>query len=128
MILRRTYGRGSKYDIYRGQRMQRGHGLGSIFAKLFRMLVPIGKKLIKKGVESKLVKSAVKEAGKSLLKTGMHTASDIIEGQPKEITKANLKENVKKGRKRIAESMRGNLKGMGKRRKKALRHALFEYA
>ena len=53
---------------FRGQRYQRGAGLGSIFSGLFRSLFPI-------------LKTVGKTVGKQALRTGAQVASDVLAGE-----------------------------------------------
>lgn len=53
--------------IFRGRRLQRGHGLGNILSRFFRRTMP-------------LLKSAGKYIAKNLTKTGIHTIQDIAAG------------------------------------------------
>lgn len=65
---------------YTGIRNQRGHGLGSIFANLSRFAIPF-------------IKRGAKFVGRKLLRAGINTASDVLEGQnPKESMKKRLRE------------------------------------
>ena len=59
---------GNGYPVFAGSRMQRGHGLGSIFSGLFKAATP-------------LLKRGAKALGKQALSTGMELASDLIEGK-----------------------------------------------
>lgn len=60
--------KGGGFPIYVGSGIQRGHGIGGIFAGLAKMAVP-------------LLKSAAKSAGKTLLRTGAQFAGDLIQGK-----------------------------------------------
>ena len=51
---------------FRGQRYQRGAGLGSIFSGLFRTLFPI-------------LRTVGKTVGKQALRTGAQVASDVLQ-------------------------------------------------
>ena len=55
-------------NYYRGYPLQRGHGIGGFFAKLFRSAVPL------------LMKGA-KTIGKEALRTGSLIASDVLAGE-----------------------------------------------
>lgn len=56
------------YAIFRGMPYQRGNGLGSIFRRLFRYLLPIGKE----------IGSAI---GRQGLETGSKVLSNVLEGK-----------------------------------------------
>ena len=63
-----------------GTPYQRGAGLGSIFASLFRAITP-------------MAKSVAKTVGKRALNAGLNVASDIVAGEPvKETLKTRGKE------------------------------------
>ena len=66
-------------DGFQGLAYQRGHGLGSIFKGLFRLLVPIGKKVLK-------------TVGKEALSAGANIAGDLAEGRN---FKDSFKENAR---------------------------------
>ena len=85
-------------DLY-----QNGAGFGSFMGSLFKKIIPMAGKAVKKIAKS----SIVKEGAKELLNTAGNTAttviSDIIEGNdPKE----SLHENLNVARKQIASSIR----------------------
>ena len=61
--------------VFVGARIQRGHGLGSIFGGLFRSVLP-------------LLKSLGMTVGKQALRTGAQMAGDVLGGQ-------NIKESAK---------------------------------
>lgn len=70
--------------VFRGYRMQRGHGLGSILSGLFRSAVP----MIKKGLAF---------FGRQALKTGAQIANDVAEGEPLgESAKKRVGETIKR--------------------------------
>jgi hypothetical protein len=94
--------------IHRGPRTQRGSGLGSIFASLFRGLVPLiktGSKIaVKSGaqfVKSPVGKRIIKSAKKELVKSGTSLASDIAKG---ENVGKSLKKNLKQASGRVAKA------------------------
>ena len=65
--------------VFAGSRMQRGHGLGSIFSGLFKAATP-------------LLKRGAKALGKQALSTGMELANDLLEGRNfKTAAKSRLK-------------------------------------
>ena len=60
---------GNGYNpVFSGSRMQRGHGIGSVFSGLFKAAAP-------------LLKRGAKAIGKQALSTGMELASDLITGK-----------------------------------------------
>ena len=77
---------GHGMDGFIGMPYQRGHGLGSFFKGLFRMLLPVAKKI-------------GKSVGKQALVAGSHIAADAVRGR-------NIKESLKKhGRNATANFM-----------------------
>src|SRR5712671_6941557 len=59
--------RGGSMPIFRGTRYQKGHGLGNVFAKLFRHATP-------------LFKRGVSYVGKQALNSGRHIVQDVFAG------------------------------------------------
>ena len=59
---------GSGYPVYAGSRVQKGHGLGSVFGGLFKAAMP----LLKKGA---------KTLGREALRTGLNIAGDVVQGK-----------------------------------------------
>ena len=59
---------GTGLPVFRGNRVQRGHGLGSMFKGLLKSVVP-------------LVKSGAKSLGKQALSTGLDITRDVLSGQ-----------------------------------------------
>lgn len=101
-------------NFHTGLRYQRGRGLGSLFAGLFRGFAPLaklgfsaGKKILSSDIV-KNVASTAAESGKKALKS---LAADLLEG--KDIT-STAKEELLDARKQIANTLRGS----GKKRKK----------
>ena len=70
---------------FTGMPYQRGAGLGSIFASLFRAIAPVAK-------------SAAKAVGKRALNAGLEVASDALAGQ-------NVKESLKTHVKALGQDM-----------------------
>lgn len=71
--------RGGSLPVFRGARMQRGYGLGSMLKGMLRSAVPF-------------LKEGGKLIGKKALKTGMHVARDVLNGENvKRATTVNLK-------------------------------------
>ena len=74
---------GGGLPVFVGARVQRGHGLGSLFGGLIRSAMP----LIKRGALA---------LGKGALKTGLGVAGDVLSGQSiKSSAKRRLKETGK---------------------------------
>ena len=82
------------YAIFRGLPYQRGSGLGSVFRRLFRYLLPIGKEIgsaigrqglesgsrvLTNGLEGKDLKQSLVDEGKMGLKTLLDKASSNLE-------------------------------------------------
>ena len=59
---------GKRYPLFAGRQYQRGHGLGSIFGRLFKAAMP----LLKKGA---------KTLGRKALKTRFNMAGDVVQGR-----------------------------------------------
>ena len=73
-----------QYPVFRGVRYQRGYGLGGVFRKLFRYIVPFVKE---HGVP------ILKTVGKTALNSATNLANDALEGKNiKESAKQRLKE------------------------------------
>ena len=82
---------GGQIPVFVGARHQRGHGLGSILGSLFRGVVPF-------------IKRNIGTIGKSLAKTGLAIAGDVLGGR-------NVKEAVK--HRVLPENMDPRLKKIG---------------
>ena len=90
-----------------GTPYQRGAGLGSIFASLFRAIAP-------------MAKSAAKAVGKKALNAGLEVAADALAGQ-------NVKESLKTHAKALGEdvvrgaqtALKRRMEGSGRGRKRA---------
>src|SRR6218665_3065955 len=59
---------GNGIPVFHGARMQREHGLGSILSGFFRRAWPV-------------IQSGAKAFRKQFMKTGLHVANDVVEGQ-----------------------------------------------
>ena len=74
---------GSGVSVFQGSRTQRGHGLGSILSGFFRNVWP-------------LIQTGAKAIGKQALRTGLHIANDVAEGQKfTESTQRRIPEGIK---------------------------------
>jgi len=71
---------GHGLDGFQGLPYQRGNGLGSLFGRLFRSILPVARRV---------GKSALKTIGKEALHMGTNVIGDLTEGQ-------DVKESVKK--------------------------------
>jgi len=74
--------------VFRGTKIQRGYGLGSIFSRLFRFAMP-------------LFKRGAKHVGKAVGKTGASFLTDVVSG-------ANLKESAKSHLKTMGKTLAGD--------------------
>lgn len=91
-----------KQYIFRGRRIQRGRGLGSIFGNLLRISVP-------------LLKSVGKYAARQLLTAGQDTLNDIDSGiEPKEA----LRRTRNRAKDRIIQDIKKKMTGGGRSRKR----------
>jgi hypothetical protein len=99
---------GHGLPVFYGARMQRGHGIGSIFGGLFRTIFPI-------------IKRVAPVIGRKALETGMQIAGDVAAGQSiKEAAKTRVVEAIEKGINKLAGGPSDqNQTGSGKPRKRA---------
>ena len=85
-------------DLY-----QNGSGFGSFLGSMFKKIIPMAGKAVKKIATSNIVKEGAKELLSTAGNTATNVISDIIEGNdPKE----SLNENLNIARKQIASSIR----------------------
>jgi hypothetical protein len=76
---------GGGLPVFVGARMQRGHGIGSIFSGLFRSIFPI-------------IKRVAPVIGKKALQTGVNIISDVAAGQSfKEAAKTRVTDAINEG-------------------------------
>ena len=80
------YSKQSDFPVYRGIRHQRGYGLGGVFRKLFRFIIPLMKEH---------AMPILKSVGESAIKGAANFAQDTIAGK-------NVKESVSK---RLSETV-----------------------
>jgi hypothetical protein len=106
--------------IHRGDRYQKGRGIGALFSGFFRSLQPIlsrgliaGRKFLESGVGQTLKKTAI-EMGKDAAK---NIASDILKG---ENLKESLNRELDSAKTKIAEKIKG---GGRKRKKSSISHS-----
>ena len=76
---------GDGLPVFTGGRVQRGHGLGSLFGGLIRSAVP-------------LIKNGAMALGKRAFKTGLNVAGDVVAGH-------NLKDSAKRRVKEAGKDM-----------------------
>ena len=77
--------RGGSMPVFRGTRYQKGHGLGNVFAKLFRHATP-------------LFRRGVSYVGKQALNSGRHIAQDVFAG-------STLRTAARRQLKRVGEEL-----------------------
>jgi len=101
-------------NIHRGERIQAGRGLGSLFGSIFRTLKPLAQMGIQAGrrfIQSDFAKSIGRtalETGKEALK---NVVADALDGQN---VSESLNKEVTNAKSKIAQQIRGS----GKRKKK----------
>jgi hypothetical protein len=106
--------------IHRGERYQRGRGIGALFSGFFRVLRPVlkmgltaGKKFIQSDV-GRQIKSSALEMGKDAVK---NIASDILKGE-------NLKESLNRELQSAKTKIADKIRGSGRKRKKTKSHSI----
>jgi hypothetical protein len=97
-------------NVYRGVSYQRGHGIGSFLAGIFRRALPF-------------IKAGAKAVGKETAKAGLHVLGDVSSNIPvKEALQARFGEARDSLKKKAVEKIDSLMKGsgykMGKRRRK----------
>lgn len=99
------------FPVFRGSRMQRGYGIGSLLSGMFRAAVP----LLRKGAQA---------LGKQALRTGIQVGRDVLSGQ---MVGDSVKRQVTQGAKKMvnrAATNRGTTTNKGSergRRKKGIK-------
>ena len=89
---------GGRITVYRGQPLQRGHGLGGIFRSLFRVAMPVIRRaapIVKKGTVRagrRVAKKAVKRAAEA----GAQVLEDVV------AKKRTLKDSLKQRAQEVA--------------------------
>ena len=97
----------SRLHYYKGGRTQRGHGLGSLFRKLFRSFRP-------------LLKTGGRYIAKKGLNLGYNTLNDTLAGQDfKSSLRKRFRDTRSDMRQDVNAKLRRIMKGRGKRRKKS---------
>lgn len=103
-------------NFHSGIRIQRGRGIGSVFAGLFRSFIPIAKKGIeigKKIINSSIVKNIASTALDSGKKAAVNVAADFLEGKN---YKKTAQEELEEAKNKIASTIRG--RGKNRKRKR----------
>ena len=77
--LNQAGGGGVGENVFRGTRIQRGHGIGGLFRGLFKSVKP----LLKSGMKNikPILKKGMKFVGQQALDSGMNLASDLLKGR-----------------------------------------------
>ena len=89
---------------------QAGEGLGNIFSSIFRKIIPVAGRTIKKIASSKLAKQGGKKLLNSAINVATHVAADVLDG--KKPMKESLDDNLNLAKKSIASSIRNTNKRM----------------
>lgn len=101
-------------NIHRGERFQRGRGIGSLFAGLFRTLKPLFSMGLKAG-KKMLTSDVAKDIGSTALNIGKEAAKnvavDLLEGKDMSDT---LNRELESAKSKVA----AKLKGRGRKKKK----------
>jgi len=101
------------FPTYKGVRYQRGYGLGNVFKRFFKWIVPIIKE---KAVP--VLKDVGKKVGKSVISGTTNFARDALDGKDiKESAKTRFEETKNEIKSKIEQ--RGE--GINKRKKKLIR-------
>ena len=87
---------------------QTGEGLGSIFSSLYRKIIPVAGRTIKKIANSKLVKQGGKQLLNSAIDVAANVAADVLDGDKP--IKQSLDDNLNMAKKSIASSIRNSNK------------------
>ena len=94
--------------VFRGYKMQRGYGLGGFFAKLMRGALP-------------LLKTGSKYVGEKMLKTGVSTLRDAMEGvNPRTALKRRIADVSDEMLDDVKRKIRRKMSGNGIRKKKKI--------
>lgn len=110
-IPRYQYGNG---NVFKGPMIQKGYGIGDVFKKFFRWIIPIVKTHV-----IPIVKQGATNAGNELLKTGTDIAKDYIQGKDlKTSAKEHLKQRAISGIDTLSNKTQNYIRGLGIKRKK----------
>jgi hypothetical protein len=97
---------GSGLSVFQGSRGQRGHGIGSTLAGLFRSALP----MIKRGLTS---------FGRQALSTGMQVVGDMADGQNfSDSAKLRTRQGIKRLAQDGVEYLNGDQGGSGYKRRR----------
>lgn len=103
-----------KMIFHKGKYIQRGRGIGSIFAGLLRKVIPAAKFFSSKILASPVTKSITETAKQSAAKAGLKLAHDILSGE-------NVGQSLKKGMKEVSsdiiDTAKTKMSGGGRKRK-----------
>ena len=86
--------------VFKGARMQRGHGLGGLFSGILKSAIPLLKSGLKAAVP--MFKRGAMTLGKQMLDTGMNVAGDMLAGQSLKTAAKNRVSQAKNQLKRKA--------------------------
>ena len=93
---------GTGLPVFRGNIVQRGHGLGSMFKGLLKTVVP-------------LVNSGAKSLGKQALSTGLDITRDVLSGQNfKDAAQQRLRETGTETLRKVQNKMQSTQKSIKK--------------
>lgn len=102
---------GSDYNVYRGRTSQRGSGLGGIFQKFFRWIVPLVKTHA-----LPLLKTGAQAVGSEVVNSTANLAKDLIIGKnPGEAAKENVNIAITNLKNRTEKHLEG--RGIKRKRK-----------
>lgn len=94
--------------IHRGAFLQRGRGIGSIFASLFKAVVPAFKSIGRAIIKSPITKSALSTAKNKAIDAGIQIAADALSG---ENIGQSISKNLKTVSSAIGDDVVSSLKG-----------------
>ena len=95
---------GGVLNVYKGPMMQEGYGLGDIFKKFFKWMVP----LVKKHAVP-LLKSGAQTVGHEVLKSATNIAKDAIDGKNlSESADTNINAAVDTLKRKVEDTLEGN--------------------
>lgn len=95
---------GGNIPVFRGSTVQTGSGIGGIFSRLMKGVVP-------------MLKEGAKIAGKELINSGVNIANDMINGKSfADSTKVNLKSGGKQLLRNLKNAYNSPKRGVTKRK------------
>ena len=104
---------GGDYNTYRGSLYQRGYGMGGMFNRFWKWVVPL---IARNAVP--LLKEAGKAVGKEALGSVVNIAKDTLVGRP---IKETLKENANSAIDNLKVKAENALKGKGIKRRRSMK-------